>query len=501
MLLTLLLALSGAPGLARPAEPVVLAFPPLSLTLSPAQFVPDPVSRQPVLSGNLSADPRAAARPVIDPKDLSPEAGLLRALNRQGRASGLVGVFYDNRDRGHSALPVLTFPQLTRLAYDPWLRARGVDYGLAGLLRFGVITFGNSSTAVTEGPLWRSLPRLAMTGPGQPARMAADYAANAIYLYPEHHDHDAADLYPAAWPYMLVSQGSSGSDQPFLRAVGLILSAFRPDTRARLESLGLVAPTVQMVFRRAQTGVNTSGDYMSGAAHPSAFDTLAIDAPAMVRLAASLAPDDIPPMVRLTVTSEDFSGANVKTGAEPQNRSERLFDTQSAIARLWRSDAWQHTITVSAAGTKDPNGRPLHFTWVLLRGDPAHVTITPLDATGTLARIRVDWQAPRPAPAGFTAALPGPLSSRVDIGVFASNGRADSAPAFVSITLPPEIRRYAAGPDGVPHLVEVDRDADRRKLPYDPALFQSAPWQESLRYDAYGTLISRTRITASASPF
>lgn len=479
--------LQTATGAVPPSPPPPQAG---AFLLPAAALIADPVTGRLVLPEEALPDPGpAAARPLIAPADMRPEAALLRRLAARGLAAGLAGVFYDNRDRGHSALPPESFPQLTRLLYPPALVARGLDYGLAGTLRLPAIVLGNSSTAVTSQPAWRSQARLAMTTPGGPARAAADYGANALYLYPEHRDHDAADLYPAAWPYTLTSQGSSGSDRPFLQAVALILAAFRPDTRARLQALGLVAPTVQMVLRRAQTGVRRRGDYLSGAAHPSAFDNRALAPAAMIALANSLTPDAIPPLIELAVLDEGFSPRAGLLG-----QSERLFDTPQAIARLWRGPAFRREMTLSAAGTTDPNGRPLRFDWVLLRGDPARVTITPLDAAGTRARVTLDWHEPRPAPRAFSAEGEPPLTSRVDIGVFAWNGAADAAPAFVSVTFPThEARRYAPAPNGTMRLSEVDYDALGRGAYYDPALWWSAPWTDRFAYDASGTLTGWTR--------
>jgi hypothetical protein len=85
--------------------------------------------------------------------------------------------------------------------------------------------------------------------------------------------------------------------------------------------------------------------------------------------------------------------------------------------------------------------------WVLLRGDPENVTIRPLDEKGTRAEIIVGWQSRRPVGPG--SAL---HSNRVDVGVFAHNGRHASAPAFVSVFLrDDELRTYDA--DG--RLTEV----------------------------------------------
>ncbi len=473
-----------APLLAAPAPlgPVV--------TLGPDDLFLNPLTGRLTLAA-AALPPPATALPSLAADDESPAARYLRHIVVTGQAAGLAGVVYDNRDRGHSLLPPALFPALTRTAYAPDLRKQGADFGPAGAFRLPAITFGNSSTAITSGPAPRSLPRLLMTSAGTPWQAWADYSSNALYVYPCHRDHDAWDMYPAAWPYLLVSQGSSGSDQPFLRAVAMILAAFPSDTRARLQAEGLVAPTVQMVFRRAQAGVTGPADYMSGAANPSVFARSAIDLQAMVALANSLVPQAIPPLVRLTVESEDFQPRAGLLGGP-----ETLFDTPSAIARLWRGPAYEHQMVVTTAGTADPNGRPLTFHWVLLRGDPDRVRIAPLDATGSRARISLTWQDPRPAPAGPTVQGPGPMSARIDIGVFADNGASLSAPAFVSVSLPAQqIRRYAPGPDGAMRLAEVDYDANGRSAPYDPLLWWSAPWRDLFHYDAAGRLAGWTRVS------
>jgi len=392
-----------------------------------------------------------------------------------GRAAGNAGDLYDNRDRGHSALKPEAFPQLAHVAYSPEARAAELDYGLQDKLLFDRPAIGNSSTAVTGGVLWRSLPRLAMTeadGTG-PLRLWQNTQGNALYVYPAHKDWtpERGDLFPANTPYVLVSHGSSGSDKPFLEALALTLAAFRPDTKERLVQEHLLVPTVQMIFRRSLRHVTSREAYLSGDAHPAAFEGASINPARMVSLAQSIAPDAIPPEVRITVTAEDLGTEGVDFfGA---GLSEQLFDTPGAVARIWRSQAATRTMTVSAAATRDPNGRKLDFHWRLLQGDPEKVTITP-SADGTSATIALAWHDP------FTISEDNPIeTSRVDVGVFASNGVHDSAPAIVSWYFPPtEKRRIETGPDGVPRLLGWTRvrpgtppeafDAAGRRLP-DPA--------------------------------
>ncbi|MEM1149666.1 MAG: hypothetical protein AAGI03_03800 [Pseudomonadota bacterium] len=417
--------------------------------------------------------------PVLGAAMSGPGVGLLRQLYAQGRAAGHWGDLYDNRDRDHSRLARGDFPQLTRVVYGLDLRARQVDYGAAGQLIFGAPVLGNSSTALTSGVLWRSQPRFLLTQ-GEGARTLYDgYVAGQIHVYPEHRDHDPdrGDLIPANTPYLLISQGSSGSDRPHLRALAMILAAFRPDTKARLIETGLLASTMQMVYRRARTPIRSRAGYLSGLAHPSVFGPDEINLDRMVALANAVAPDEIPPLVRLKMLDETLGREGVDFFG--QGLSEQVFDTPSAIARIWRSRAGRREMLISADETRDPNGRELSFDWVLLRGDPDRVRIEPLD-NGRRARITLDWQNPRPSPGAAEV-----LSPRIDIGVFAHNGAHDSAPGFISVLLPAhETRVY--GSDG--RVESIDYRVPEGGYA-DPLLFPRISWRDTYRYDADGALL------------
>ena len=306
--------------------------------------------------------------------------------------------------------------------------------------------------------------RAALTDPVQVNSLFQEYVANHIYVYPAHEDYGRArgDLITANTPYMLISVGSSGSDQPLLKAVAAILAAFRPDVKSFLIRNGLIAPTVQWIFRRGQFDIDSDEDYLSGRAHPSAFDGKRLNPPKMIEQAHSLKADEVPPMVRLRVLEESHGEAGVD-GMLPA-ADETLYDTPSAIARVFRSMAYAKRMVVDASQTADPNGRALSFRWSVLRGNKSRVTVRPLNKAGTIAEIIIPWDAGVQPVGG-----PNITGDRVEIGVFANNGKNWSAPAFISLLFPANQKRIYR-PDG--RIAEVDYDDPAYQQRYvDPALF------------------------------
>ncbi len=431
--------------------------------------------------------------PIIGAQNRQDGVRLLRVLMGKDGINGFNNVIYDNRDRGHSLLDPDLYPALTHLKYGPQLKSAALDAGLGGRILFPAVVFGNSSTAVANGPAPRSLPRLAMTHPAWRQITPFLYANNHIYVYPEHLDHDDIDLFPVNWPYMIISQGSSKSDKPFLNAIALSLAAMPADTFAFLRDNGLIAPTLQMLLRRNMHLVETREDYLSGVAHPPVFEGRWIKTGQMVGEASKLRPEDVPPLIQLQVVEEDF-----ETMAGLARLSEQFLNTPAAIGRIWRSFAWEREMVISAEQTKGPMDQPLTFEWRLLRGDEERVTIEPMGPDGRRAKIRIAWHDPWLQPT-----VPGKPSkmrraSRVDIGVFASFGGYDSAPAIISIDFPRhQVRQYADHADGKKRISSIDYDAVGRKVYFDPQLYWSAEWVDQARYDESGNrLIGWDRATA-----
>ena len=455
-------------------------------TVGAADFVPDPETGLRV--ARIAFPDGPSRRRLLRARPGRSVTGRLLAEMLRKGAAGNHGDLYDNRDRGHSTLRPARHPRLTFVAYDDSARAAGLDYGLNLGVAFDAITFGNSSTALTAGPFWRSQARAALTTAEGPARLSALYRANHLYVYPEHRDHDPerGDVYPAATPQIVISQGSSGSDRPFLRAIAAILAAFKPDTKAVLAERGLIAPTVQMILRRGMAGVESEADYLSPRAHPTVFDGEAIDLPRMLRRANALRPEDAPPAPRLRVVEEARPRPRVALFGD--GLSETFFDTPDAVARIAHGVQGVRRYRLSVADTEPLDGRDLRFHWRVLRG-PA-VSVTPQDAEGREAEVIAPWTRPYAVPV-----RPDLSTHRIDVAVFADNGVALSAPAIFSVAFPPrQTRSYDVS--GRPVEIDYAGDADAYA---DPALFPRRGWRDRYRYDGAGQLLGWTRTRADGS--
>jgi hypothetical protein len=377
---------------------------------------------------------------------------LLRQWWAQGTAAGNTGDFYDNRDGGHSDLDVSPYPQLQRIVYSPEDIQKRRHWGAQFWLRPGAV-FGNSSTsaAAMDGG---SNPRLYYVQAAGLAFLYKQYRANNLYIYPEHRDHDPGhngpdegfgDLYPTNTPYLLISQGSSGSDQPFLRAVPFTLAAIRPEVKKKLIEAGLLMPTVQMLIRNTNRHLRTVDAYITAQAHPTVFEGSWVNELGLVQAAHDMRVGSLPPMLQLKVLEED-QPVRGRDYFEPA-ASERLADTPAVIARIVRGKDYQRRLVVSAAESFDLNKKALSFTWAVLRGDKNKITIKPRNHEQSIVEIIVPYHPRRPVAAG--SALE---SNRVDIGVFANNGSYYSAPAFVTLfTLDDEARTY----DSKGRIIEI----------------------------------------------
>jgi hypothetical protein len=420
---------------------------------------------------DLPPDPQAAMICL----DGSPAASLLNQWFAQRTAAGFEGVHYDNRDGGHSDIKLETYQGLQRVPYPDDARQQKLHLGLPNTL-LPPITIGNCSMASGVHRAG-SLPRIFYTTPQGMRLLFAQYLSDNLHVYPEHRDHDPGtngspgygDLYPANTPYLIISQGSSHSDRPFVHALIKTVGAFRPEVRHRLEERRLIAPTLQQILRSHYGPAGQPFDYLSGRSHPTVFEAGFLDETAMVQAAHDMEIETLPPLMHLSVIREDSATAGIDYFEPEHLRSETLFDTNSAIARIYRTRAGTRSITVSARQSIDINNHELTYHWALLRGDPERVRIRCSRDLGQ-AEITVAHHGRRAIHEGA------PISSgRVDIGVFAHNGHHFSAPGFVTFFfLPNETRIY----DTEERLLEIHYGTESQQYGLRPVTAE--PWMHML---------------------
>ncbi len=418
-----------------------------------------------------SASPRPPQLPVVGEHQKTPEFKLLAQWWAEGTAAGNTGDGYQNMDGGHSRLDLKMLPQITAITPQrPQSKATPTvdDDGDLGKVETGAndsvsVVVGNSST---RGPRSHSLNLVAERN-GFLQAYKEYYRGNKLIIIPSVADYHAqsegiqgiGDVYAAQCPYLITSQGASGTDQPFVRAAFLTLASFRPEVKKELVKTGLVMPAFQWCLRQSFMNVKTRDDFLTWRAHGPVMvgrrdpgqlydmgfraayprGDMNIDYVKMVTLAHNLTPDTIPPLIQLRIEEEDFSG-NPGEGHCDAGLSERLQDSPCAIARVLRTAAFKRRMVVNVRETINPGQRPLRYRWVLLQGDPTKVNISPLDVFGSRAEIQVEYFEKFKIHEGSEI-----VSCRADIGVFAEDGQTLSVPGFISFyTIPFECRTYGA---------------------------------------------------------
>ena len=433
-----------------------------------------------------------ASGPIVEGYD---EAGrLLRMWQRDGSAAGNRGDLYDNHDSDHSNMGYKTFPQLTRIEFAEAPKSRNLHHGLQARYLYNGVTIGNSSTAITSGLFWRSQPRLALVDRRAATMLYLQYRANHLYVYPEHRDHDPGhngagggygDVFPVNTPYLIISQGSSGTDRRFLDALAATLAAFRPEVKSELARNGALMPAVQMIFRRCNKQAADLKAYLTGAAHPTVFERDQLDVAAMVAMAHEIAKDALPPLVQIKLVEEDepVSGRDCFDAG----KGEKLFDTPCAIARVFRTVHYNRRMVVSAEPSTDLGGHPLEYHWSVLRGDAERIKIKKLNDEGSIVELLIPYHERSPIGPG------NPIeSNRVDIGAFVHNGTHYSAPAFVSFYYLDNERRVYDEEQRIQLVDYADPKVSKNYV--DPAIDITRDWRDEYRYNEAGELAGWTRI-------
>ena len=410
--------------------------------------------------------------------DNSDACKLLNRWLSQDKAAGNIGDWYDNRDGGHSRLRVKAYPQLSVVTYTEDEKAQKLHWGGQNRL-LKQITVGNSSTSASVKSGGSNPRSNYYTRPKGLEFLYAQYRYSNLYVYPEHRDYDKGhnnrpgygDLYPTNTPYLVISQGSSGSDQKLVRTFIKTLAAFHPDVKKKMHETGLLMPTLQMIFRTGNKNIRFKEEYLTGKAHPTVFKGGLVDPLKMVQKANRIRLDDIPPLVGLKVVEEDHAIRGMDY-FEVEG-SEKLADTPAVIARIFRGTVYAKRMVVSAEQSVDINKRPLTYHWVVLRGDADRISIN-TRKDGAVAELIIPYHERLPISKGATME-----SNRVDIGVFVHNGVWYSAPGFVTVFfLDNEARTYDA--DG--RILDIYYAASETKIGYPTSDFKAFA---NKRYDIF----------------
>ncbi len=375
-------------------------------------------------------------------------------------AAGFAALRYENRDGGHSLLPADTYRSLSYLQPSEEDKKAARDKGPAFAIRPEAV-IGNCSMAGSAEAVG-SLARACLVDQQGYAFLFSQYLHNNLFIYPEHQDHDSGangvgggwgDMFPCNSPTALVSQGSSLSDQPFVKAMLATAAAFTPEMQQGLIRQHILIPTLQAIFRQSNKQVVTPDDYFTGKAHPPVFDAAQIDELKMITLAHTMSVQTVPPLAFFEVVSERSATSGVDFFESPRIKDEKLGSSPVSIARIFRGSAEEYAITLSASRSVDTQKRPLKYRWELLQGRKDFVSIEPKDE-GRTATLRVAWHTPMISTAGIR-------SHRVDIGLFVTNGVTVSSPAIVSFYMLPNERRFF---DAKGRLTEVCYEAGNPEL-------------------------------------
>lgn len=330
------------------------------------------------------------------------------------------GELYMNRDGGHSMLAVTNYPGLTLVKLDQEGRSKGMDLDFPNMI-FPYPAYGNASRGWTQGPYWRSLPRALMTIEARRMKtMQKLYLSNQIWVFPSVNDCNTAtnwygDVFASQSPYWIVSDGISWSDQYYLKAALAVSAAMRSDVKADAVKRAIFAPTVMTIIRKSLKTVKSDGDYLTAAAHPTAFPPNGLDMDRLKKLACELKSSSIPPLAAI---AQVVPGKGAGETAWP----ELTYASLCSWAWVLRTDANERVFTIKAAGAAE-------FAFAAVHGNPGAAKVVktaPDTAVVTLDRTKMD------------------VTNRVDIAVFGRNPGTDwGAPGYVSFAVVDSKAKYS----------------------------------------------------------
>jgi len=429
--------------------------------------------------------------PANTPSYSGIESNLMATLNQANPTSSIPAIIYVNRDNNATPVDTEKYPGLLTLKYTQDVRERNLNVGQPNTLFINENTgrlipaVGNSSMGFINSSYWRCQPRALFNDPVRIQNQIALLMGNQLYCYPTYSDYNPAtgDLFSANTPYYIAVAGRAKSELLFTEAVIAALSALQSSTREYLSRKGLLMPTIQMLLRKSQKSVTGDREYLTGIAHPSAFQESQLNTEKLIRSAAALTTNTIPPLIFINV--EDISGLDPALDMPTCIYSENLFSTQLAVASVFRAFPYKRRLSVKTFST-DTNAA-IHC--VILQGDPQKISITKSEENPKEWIIEIAHHTPFMTPVAGGGQI---LTTRADIGFFAGNENGLSLPAIFSCNfLGNEKRTYA--PDG--RLLSIDYR--RHTAPYtDPLLSSPRSWKDEFKHDDQGRITGWTRIRA-----
>lgn len=386
------------------------------------------IKRKPILTGPMASFPASGTfgnAVTLGAHNLSWDfdAGAFEARMKMeaGERKTHTGELYMNRDGGHSMLVVTNYPGLTQVKLDQEGRSKGMDLDFPNML-FPCPVYGNASRAWTQGPYWRSIPRALMTTESRRMKtMQKFYLSNQIWAFPAVNDFNFADtncfgdVFASQTPYWIATQGASWSDQYYLKAALAASAAMRSDVKAEVVRRGLLAPTIMAIVRKSLKTVNADGDYLTPAAHPTAFPPNGLDMAKLKKLAGELKASSIPPVAAIAKVAP-------AKGAGETAWPELTYASLCAWAWVLRAEETERVFEIKAAGAGE-------FAFAVVHDDlgAAKVVKTKPDtAVVTIDKTKMS------------------VTNRVDVAVFGRNPGTDwGSPSYVSFAVVDPKARYS----------------------------------------------------------
>lgn len=415
---------------------------------------------------------------------------LIRQWQDEGTAAGNAGDLYENHDRNHSVFAIGNFPDFKQIKFCKEAALAGVDTGTSFFNYCGLPVLGNSSTAITEPPFWRSNVRFSQHT--FPHMMLLQYLNNQMYVYPQHEDYRAnkfGDVFAMRTPYSYIAPGSSWTDQPIMTALAAAMAAFRPETKEALIKHRQLAPALQYITRASLKTVKNREDYLTPLAHPVVIDGNSINTEKMVELAHSITTNCLPP----------FATFVPKYGVKPYRKNIDFFDNAEseillvspcASAFVWRGMEKTRQFILDASSSFDPSGLPLKYHWFIGQGIEDKISISPLNESGSAVRLEIEYHdAPFKGPFNI-------MTSRADIILVVDNGTHYSPPAFFSYYfLGNEKRTYFS--EKLISAVDYSICATNY---VDPQISLPKNWCDMYIYDEKGRISGWTRVRKGQPP-